>query len=65
MPNVVQETLDYIYKLKTDDEEFLRYLYKNQNFSNDYIVLYALCKQNIKFIQREYYRQRKKSKISN
>lgn len=65
MPNVVQETLDYIYKLKTDDEEFLKYLYKNQNFSNDYIVLYSLCKQNIKFIQSEYYRQRKQHIISN
>ena len=64
MPQIVEETLDYIKKLKTDDEEFLDYLYKNQNFSNDFIVLYTLCKKNPEFVDSSYFRERKTTIIS-
>lgn len=60
MGNVVEESISYINKLKTDDDFFLDYLKKNSNFSNDYEVLVALCEQNKDFIRSEYFRERKK-----
>lgn len=59
MENVVKESVDYINKLKQDDNEFLIYLEKNKNFSNDYEVLIALCKQNPDFVRSSYFRRRK------
>lgn len=63
MGNVVQCSLDYIELLKTDDDIFLQYLKNNSNFSNDYDVLVALCKQDREFLRSEYFRQRKKDII--
>lgn len=60
MPNVVQCTVDYIEKLKTDDGVFLDYLRDNTNFSNDYDVLIALCEQDPEFARSEYFRDRKR-----
>lgn len=60
MPEVVQCSLDYIEKLKTDDETFLKYLVQNINFSNDYEVLYELVKQDPEFTRCDYFRDRKK-----
>lgn len=59
MPQVVQETLNYIQKLKTDDDEFLNYLRLNENFANDYKVLCDLCSVNNDFIRSSYFRDRK------
>ena len=59
MPQVVQCSIDYIHKLKTDDETFLNYLHDNRNFSNDFEVLIALVKHNPEFIRSEYFRDRK------
>ena len=59
MENVVKESVDYINRLKQDDNEFLAYLEKNKNFSNDYEVLIALCKQNPEFVRSSYFRRRK------
>ena len=59
MPQVVQCTLDYIAKLKSDDNAFLDYLRDNINFSNDYEVLIALCEQDPDFVRSEYFRSRK------
>lgn len=64
MPEVVAETDAYLRKLQTDDDEFLRYLEKNQNFSNDFEVLVALVKQNRKFLRSDYFRERKKKIIN-
>ena len=64
MPEVVAETDAYLQKLQTDDDEFLRYLEKNQNFSNDFEVLVALVKQNRKFLRSDYFRERKKKIIN-
>lgn len=59
MPNVVKYSLDYIDKLKTDDDVFLDYLRSNSNFSNDYEVLVALVEQNRGFVRSEYFRDRR------
>lgn len=63
MPEVVKYSLDYIDKLKTDDDVFLDYLRSNSNFSNDYEVLVALVEQNREFVRSEYFRDRKKAII--
>lgn len=59
MPSVVKYSLDYIDKLKTDDDVFLDYLRSNSNFSNDYEVLVALVEQNREFVRSEYFRDRR------
>ena len=63
MPQVVQCSMDYIEKLKTDDNVFLDYLRDNTNFSNDYEVLVALVEQNRDFLRSEYFRDRKRKII--
>ncbi len=63
MGEVCKESIEYINRLKQDDEFFLEYLQKNVNFSNDYDVLVALCKQNKDFIRSSYFRERKKAII--
>lgn len=65
MEHVVQESVAYIQRLKQDDDEFLQYLEKNKNFSNDYEVLTALCRQNPAFVRSSYFRQRKRKIIEN
>lgn len=64
MPNVVEESKKYIELLKKDNNVFLQYLRDNENFSNDYRVLVALCEQNMDFCRSEYFRDRKKSIIN-
>lgn len=63
MDKVVQCSVDYINKLKTDDDVFLDYLKDNSNFSNDYEVLVALVEHNRDFLRSEYFRDRKKNII--
>ena len=63
MPQVVKCSMDYIEKLKTDDDVFLDYLRDNACFSNDYEVLVALVEQNREFLRSEYFRDRKKNII--
>jgi hypothetical protein len=63
MEDVVKESVTYINKLKQDNNEFLKYLEKNKNFSNDYEVLIALCEQNPDFVRSSYFRERKKAVI--
>ena len=59
MDKVMQCSVDYIEKLKTDDDVFLQYLEDNKNFSNDFEVLVALCNYNRDFVRSEYFRSRK------
>lgn len=65
MEHVVKESVDYVNKLKQDNDEFLNYLDKNKNFSNDYEVLIALCEQNPDFTRSTYFRRRKRKIIEN
>lgn len=59
MPEVLQDSIEYIEKLKNNDMVFFDYLRKNQNFSNDYVVLLALCEQNPNFVNCDYFRERR------
>ena len=63
MYSVMQPTVEYIQKLQSDETEFLEYLRRNENFSNDFDVLIALVDQNPEFTRSEYYRERKKTII--
>ena len=63
MDKVVKNSVEYVERLKKDDDFFLEYLEKNKNFSNDYEVLVALCNQNKDFTRSDYFRERKKSII--
>lgn len=63
MENVTKESVEYVERLKTDEEFFLEYLKKNDNFSNDYKVLLALCNHNPGFVRSSYFRARKKKII--
>lgn len=59
MPDVLKASVDYVTDLKTKDEAFLDFLEKNENFSNDYRVLVALCRNNPEFTRSVYFRRRK------
>lgn len=59
MPNVMKKTVEYVDSLKSNDDEFLKYLEMNKNFSNDFEVLVALCKQDPEFVRSSYFRSRK------
>lgn len=63
MENVVKDSVDYVNRLKQDNDFFLDYLKKNVNFSNDYDVLISLCEHNSNFYRSSYFRQRKKKII--
>ena len=63
MEAVTKESVDYVNQLKQEDDAFLHYLEQNQNFSNDYQVLLALCRQNPDFIRSTYFRDRRRSVI--
>ena len=65
MEDVCKESINYINRLKTDDDFFLEYLRKNINFSNDYDALIAICNKNNDFVKSSYFRERKKSIIMN
>lgn len=65
MYSVVKKSVDYIEKLKTDNDVFLDYLSQNNSFSNDFDVLVALCKHNSDFVYSTYFRERKKKIIEN
>ena len=64
MPAVCAKTVEYINKLKNNDEVFLEYLQKNINFSNDYEVLLALCEHNKDFINSTYFRERRQAIVN-
>lgn len=63
MENVVKESVEYITKLKTDINCFIKFLQKGRNFSNDYDVLIALYKHNPEFERSSYFRNRRKKII--
>ena len=63
MEAVTKESVNYVNQLKQEDDAFLHYLEQNQNFSNDYQVLLALCRQNPDFIRSTYFRDRRRSVI--
>lgn len=64
MPAVCSKTVDYINKLKTDNEVFFDYLRKNESFANDFEVLLALCKHNRDFVNSTYFRERRQAIVN-
>lgn len=65
MADVLENTKDYIQKLKNDDEVFFDFLRRNSNFMTDYEVLLALAEHNPKFVKSDYFRERRWRIISN
>ena len=65
MESVCRESVDYVYRLKSDDQEFLKFLKKNTNFSNDYDFLTEMCEYNPEFVRSSYFRERKSKIIEN
>lgn len=65
MDEVVEYSVEYIKKLKTDDVSFLDFLRNNSNYANDYDALVALVEQNPDFVRCDYFRERKSSIIQN
>lgn len=65
MNSVTQTSVDYVNRLKSDDDAFLEYLDKNKNFSNDFEVLIALVNQDREFLRSEYFRERRSTIIKN
>lgn len=65
MKQVVNDSYSYVIQLKKNNDEFLKFLRKNSNFSNDYDVLIALCEHNSDFTRSEYFRKRKEIIIKN
>lgn len=63
MDDILSDTKDYIYKLKTDDETFFEHLRRGANFCNDFEVLLALCEWNPNFIRSEYCVERRQEII--
>ena len=57
--SVMRGSMEYIHALRTDDNTFLDYLRRNANFSKDYEVLVALCEHNPRFVQCDYFKQRR------
>lgn len=60
MDSTLECSKQFIDRLKNDDEFFLQYLKDNENFSNDYKVLVALCEHNPDFVNCDYFRDRRK-----
>ncbi len=61
LEDVFQDSLDYVYRLKSDDAFFLDYLRDNASFVNDYEPLVALCEQDPTFIDCDYFRERRRT----
>ena len=61
MDDIMADTKDYVYKLKTDDSTFFDHLRRNANFCNDFEVLLGLCEWNPDFIRSEYCVERRQN----
>ena len=64
MESVMQPSVEYVTKLKSDTNTFVDYLRRNVTFTNDYDVLVALYEQDHTFEQSTYWRNRKNSIIN-
>ena len=63
MKSVSEISVNFVQKLKSDNDAFIQYLSEHKNFSNDYEVLVALCEHNPDFANSSYFRERKKAII--
>lgn len=65
MDSVIKTSLEYIDRLKRDDDFFLDYLRKNANFANDFEVLVALVENDRDFMDSDYFRERRNYVLKN
>ena len=65
MEAVCRESVEYVYRLKADGKEFMDFLWKNKNFSNDFEFLHEMCRYNPDFERSSYFRERKSKIIEN
>ncbi len=65
MDFVIKTSLEYIDRLKRDDDFFLDYLRKNANFANDFEVLVALVENDRDFMDSDYFRERRNYVLKN
>lgn len=63
MESVMQPSIDYVTKLKTDTNAYVDFLRRNVTFTNDYDVLIALYEQDHSFEYSTYWKNRKTSII--
>lgn len=61
---IAQTSIDYVERLKTDNNEFVSYLQKNANEINHYHMLADLYEQNPEFGRSKWFREEKKKIIS-
>ena len=61
---LASNSIEYVEDLKTDPEEFCKYLDKNANISNHYEMMAALYRQNPDFVNSTWFRNEKKKVIS-
>lgn len=65
MDSVIKTSLEYIDRLKRDDDFFLDYLRRNANFANDFEVLVALVENDRDFLDSDYFRERRNYVLKN
>lgn len=65
MPAIMEKSVKYIEKLKKDDKEFLDFMKKRANFTNDFEAMRAIIDQNPLFIESDYFRTRRSKIIQN
>lgn len=60
---ILQDTSDYVERLKSDTDFFISYLQRNKSFSNDFEVLCQLYWQDHSFVNSTYFRDRRRAII--
>lgn len=61
---LAKESIDYVTKLKNDDNEFIQYLKDRQNISNCYDMLITMYEKIPRFKETRFYKRKKYSIIS-
>lgn len=64
MDEVMNPSIEYVTRLKTDLPTYLDFLKRNTNFANDYDVLIALYEQDHSFVKSTYWQNRKNAIIN-
>lgn len=65
MPLIMDKSVKYIEQLKRDDREFLDFIKRRANFTNDFEAMRAIIDQNPLFIESDYFRTRRSKIIQN
>lgn len=63
--NIAKTSCDYVESLKSDNEEFNKYLLKNANLTNNYEMLAKMQRKIPSIVESDWYASEKKSIINN